>query len=237
MLGSIINAAAILIGACVGLMLRGGISQRFRDTVMQGLALCVLLIGIKGAIGTTDIMVVILCIAIGAVVGEGINIEKRLDSLGAHAQRIFARKSGEGDHSFAQGFVTTSLIYCVGAMAIVGSMDAGLKGDYATLIAKSGLDGISAVIFASSMGVGVALSGASVLLYQGAITLLSHYVAPYLSAAVIAEMSAVGGLLIIGLSLNMLGITKLKVGNLLPAVFLPPLILPLMQWITALIAR
>ncbi|MDR3052130.1 MAG: DUF554 domain-containing protein, partial [Oscillospiraceae bacterium] len=189
MIGSLINCAAILVGAGLGLLLRGGISQRFRDTVMQGVGLCVVLIGLRGALATADVMIPILCLVVGGLAGEAINIERRLQALGARAQRLFTRGRGE-DNRFAQGFVSASLMFCVGAMAIVGAMDSGLRGDHTTLIAKSGLDGISSVIFASTMGAGVALSGAAVLLYQGAIALLAQYLAPYLSADVIREMSA-----------------------------------------------
>ncbi len=232
MIGSLINCAAILVGSAIGLLLRGGISQRFRDTVMQGLALCVALIGMQGALRTVNVMVTILCMVIGGLIGEGINIERRLEQLGARAQRLFARRGGE-DHRFSQAFVTASLVYCVGAMAIVGALDSGLRGDHTTLIAKSALDGISAVIFASTLGAGVALSGLAVLLYQGAIALFAGQIAGVLTQDVIREMSAVGGLLIIGISINMLGIAKLRVGNLLPAIFLPAVCLPVM----ALIAK
>ena len=228
MIGSLINCAAILLGAGLGLLLRGGISQRFRDTLMQGLALCVLLIGVRGAIQTEDVMIPILCMVLGGLLGEGVNIERHLQRLGDGAQRLFARKGG--DSRFSQGFVTASLVYCVGAMAIVGALDSGLRGDHTTLIAKSALDGVSAVVFASTMGPGVALSGLAVLLYQGAIALLAQQVAPFLTPEVIREMSAVGGLLIIGISANMLGFIKLRIGNLLPAIFLPLVMLPLMRW-------
>jgi uncharacterized membrane protein YqgA involved in biofilm formation len=229
MIGSLINCAAVLVGAGVGLLLRGGIAQRFRDTLMQGLALCVLLIGVRGALGTADVMVPILCAVVGGLIGEWINIERRLQALGDRARKAFTR-GGDGQ-GFAEGFVTASLVYCVGAMAIVGALDSGLRGDHTTLIAKSMLDGITAIIFASTMGAGVMLSGLAVLIYQGAIALFAQQVAGWLTPEVIQEMSAVGGLLIIGIGVNMLGIAKLRVGNLLPAIFLPAAMLPLMRWV------
>lgn len=233
MIGSLINCVAILAGTAMGLLLRERISQRFRDTVMQGVTLCVLLIGIRGAIGTEDVTLLILCMVAGALMGEGINIEKRLQSLGDRAQRVFAGK-GTGDSRFSQAFVTSSLVYCVGAMAIVGALDSGLRGDHSTLIAKSALDGVSAIIFSSTLGPGVALSALAVLLYQGLIALFAQQVSGLLTPEVIREMSAVGGLLIIGLGTNMLGVTKLRIGNLLPAIFLPVAFLPLMHWVIQL---
>ena len=229
MIGSVINCGAILLGSCVGLLLRGGISQRFRDTVMQGLGLCVLLIGARGAMETQDVMIPILCIVVGGIIGEAIDIEKRLQTLGTRAQRLFTRNGGEGSR-FAEGFVTASLVYCIGAMAIVGALDSGLWNNHTTLIAKSALDGVSSIIFASTMGAGVALSGVAVLLYQGAITLFAGSIAGYLTEQVILEMSAVGGLLIIGIGINMLEIRKMRVGNLLPAIFLPIVFLPILRW-------
>jgi len=235
MIGSLINAAAILVGSGLGLSLRGGISQRFRDTLTQGLALCVMLIGSLGAIRTQDVMIPILCMVVGGLAGEAVNIEKRLQALGDSAQRLAARASRGGDAGgFSQGFVTASLVFCVGAMAIVGSLDSGLRGDHTTLIAKSALDGVTSIIFASTLGPGVALSALAVLLYQGAIALCAQQVAGLLTEPIILEMSAVGGLLIVGIGVNMLGLTKLRIGNLLPAIFLPPACIPLMNWISQL---
>jgi len=235
MIGSLINFAAILAGSTVGLLLRGGISQRFRDTLTQGLALCVILIGALGAIRTQDVMIPILCMVVGGLAGEAINIEKRLQALGDRAQRLVAHASRDGNAGgFSQGFVTASLVFCVGAMAIVGSLESGLRGDHTTLIAKSALDGVTSIIFASTMGPGVALSAIAVLLYQGAIALCAQQVAGLLTEGIILEMSAVGGLLIAGIGINMLGLAKLRIGNLLPAIFLPPACIPLMGWLAQL---
>ena len=234
MLGTLINVVAVLAGSAVGVALHGGLSQRFRDTIMQGLALCVVLIGAQGALGTTNSMIVIFSIVLGGVLGEAIDIEKRLDHVGQAAQRLFSR--GEGASStFAKGFVTASLVYCVGAMAIMGSLDSGLRGDHATLIAKSILDGVSAIVFASTLGPGVALSAVAVLIYQGAITLLAQFVAPFLTDALITEMSAVGGLLIIGIGVNMFDRIHIKVGNLLPAIFMPVIVMPFVNWLSSVV--
>lgn len=225
MIGTLINVATVLVGTGLGLLLHKGIPQRLRETVMQGLGLCVLLIGISGAIKTSDTMCVIISMVVGGLLGSAVNIEHRLDQLGAFAQRKLLK--GQEDSTFAKGFVTASLMFCVGAMAIVGAMDSGLRGDHATLIAKSALDGVSAIFFASTMGVGVGLSALVVLVYQGGIALLAGWIAPILTDPIINEMSAVGSLLIIGIGLNMLYDKHIAVGNLLPAIFVPMVYLPL----------
>lgn len=234
MLGTIINVAAVLAGSMLGVALHGGISQRFRDTIMQGLALCVVLIGAQSALGTSNSMIVIFSIVLGGLVGEAINVEKRLDHIGEAAQKIFSHGKA-GSSTFAQGFVTASLVYCVGAMAIMGSLDSGLRGDHATLIAKSILDGVSSIVFASTLGPGVALSALAVLVYQGAITLMAQFVAPFLTDALVAEMSAVGGLLIIGIGVNMFDRIHIKVGNLLPAIFAPIVVMPFVNWLSSVV--
>lgn len=230
MYGVLVNAAAVLVGGLIGLLLRGGISKRFQSIVSQGLALCVTLIGVLNAIKTSDMMCVIVSVIVGAVLGEALKIEQRLDRLGEAAQKRFA--SG-GDSRFSEGFVTATLLYCVGAMAVVGSLQAGLTGDASTLLAKSALDGVSSVIFVSAMGPGVILSLVPLTIYQGGIALAAGALGPVLSDAVIREMSAVGGLLIIGLGLNMLEAVKIRVrvANLLPAIFLPIAYLPLCAWL------
>lgn len=224
MIGTLINVAAILAGTALGLLLRKGIPERLRDTVMQGLGLCVLLIGASGALKTADTMCVIISIVVGGLLGSAVNIEHRLDQLGQYAERKLGGAGG-----FSNAFVTASLVYCVGAMAIVGAMDSGLRGDHATLIAKSALDGVSAIFFTSTMGAGVALSAAAVLIYQGAIALLATWIAPLLTDPIINEMSAVGGLLIIGIGLNMIYDKHISVGNLLPAIFVPMVYLPIVS--------
>ena len=185
-----------------------------------------ILIGLSGALKTGDTLCMIICMVAGALIGAAINIEKRLNDLGAFLERKVTRGTGETG-SVAKGFVTASLLFCVGAMAIVGAMDSGLRGDHSTLIAKSALDGISAIFFASSLGIGVGLSAFAVLIYQGAIALLAMWIEPLLTETVITEMSAVGGLLIAGIGLNMIYDKHIPVGNLLPAIFLPMLYIPL----------
>ncbi len=237
MIGTLINVAAILGGSAVGLALRRGMKQAMADTVMQGLGLCVILVGMKGALQTGNVLLVILSMAIGGVVGSLVDIESKMNRLGAYAQRKLegqrpvAPGAMEGEapqgSTFAKGFVTASLVFCVGAMAVVGALDSGIRGDHSTLIAKAALDCVAAMVFASTLGPGVMLSALPVLVYQGTISLLGNLVAPLLSQQVVLEMSAVGGLLIVGIGINMLLQKELKVGNLLPAIFVPLVYFPI----------
>jgi len=216
-LGTIVNFLAIVGGALVGLFLKGGIPEKVSNTVMQGIALCILYIGISGAFKVENMLVVIICMSIGAVIGEFADLDNLLKKLGDWLQSKFKNS----DSKISEGFVSASLLYCVGAMAIVGSLESGLQGKHDILFSKSILDGISAIIFSSTLGIGVMLSGISVLLYQGIITLCASFLSPVLSSAVISNMTACGSLIIVGLGLNILGVTKIKVANLLPAIFLP----------------
>lgn len=200
-------------------MAHGGINTRFREIVMQALGLAVLLIGVKGALQTDALLMVIASMVAGGLTGEALKIETRLESVGLLLERRLAAV-GRGQN-IARGFVLASLIFCVGAMAIVGSLESGLTGNHQTLYAKSMLDGIGALIFASTMGLGVLFAAVSVLVYQGTITLAAGLLKPFLTPAVISQMSAVGGLLIMSIGINLLEIGKIRVGNLLPAIFVP----------------
>ncbi len=217
MLGTIVNAVAIILGAILGNFLKGGFPERFKATLMQGISLAVILIGLSMALKTQNVMLVTLSIVIGGVIGELLCIEDWLSNLGLKLERRFGGDNG----NFAKAFVSTSLIYCVGAMAIMGSLESGLTGNHTTLFVKSVLDGVSSIVFASSMGIGVAFSALPVFLYQGSITLAASFVKPFLTDAIIREMTATGGLLIFGIGVNMLtgGKVQIKVGNLLPAIF------------------
>ena len=217
MIGTIVNTLAAVVGGLLGSLLKKGIPERFADLVQKGLALCVLYIGIKGSLAGTNTLVTILSLVLGAILGELLNIDGGIERLGAWAQS----KLSKGGSRLGEGFVTASLLFCVGSMSVVGSLQSGLTGNHETIFTKSMLDFVSAIILASSLGLGVCLSGAFVLVYQGAIVLLARWAAPILSDYVVAEMSCAGSLLIVALGLNMLGVTKLKVGNLLPAMFLP----------------
>lgn len=218
MLGTIVNALAIIGGSLFGFILKGGIPKKINETIIKGLALCILVIGISGAIKSQNMLVVICSIVIGALIGEAIDIDARLFKLGDSIESKLQGKGGK----ISEGFVTASLVYCVGAMAIVGSLNSGLKGDHSILFTKSVLDGISAIMFTSTLGIGVALSAIPVFLYQGIITIGASYLQGILTqTAIITEISAVGSVLIMGLGFNMLGLTKIKVANFLPAVIIP----------------
>lgn len=224
MLGTIVNAAAIIGGCLIGLIVKERLTEKISSTIMNGLALCILYIGISGALKGNDTLQIIICIAVGALIGEIIDIDKRLNDLGDMIEKkINSKKSSKSNEniSISEGFVTSSLLFCVGAMAVVGSLESGLQGNHTTLFAKSILDGISSIIFASSLGIGVMLSSIAVLVYQGSITLLAGGLSTVLNDTVISNMSAVGSLLIVGLGFNMLGVCKIKVANLLPAIFIP----------------
>jgi uncharacterized membrane protein YqgA involved in biofilm formation len=217
MLGTVVNSLAIIAGSLLGFLLKGGIPERVNETIMKGLSLCVLIIGISGAIKSNNMLLVICSVVIGGLIGEIIDIDKGLKKLGLF---IESKLSGRGG-KVSEGFITASLVYCVGAMAIVGSLESGLSGNHKTLFAKSMIDGISSIMFTSTLGIGVALSAVSVFIYQGIITLTASMLQGLLIPAVVAEISAVGSLLIVGLAFNMLEVSKIKVANLLPAVLIP----------------
>ncbi|HEY8363112.1 MAG TPA: DUF554 domain-containing protein [Tissierellaceae bacterium] len=217
MLGTIVNVIAILTGSLLGIIIKKGIKEEYKSTVMDGIGLAVVIIGIMGAIETNNIMLVIGSIVIGSLIGEAVDIENKLDKLGNSLQNKFSKDNS----NFSKGFVTASLVFCVGAMAIVGSLEAGIQGNYETLFAKSILDGISSLIFSSTLGIGVAFSALPVLIYQGGITLLANSVKGLLTAEVINEMSAVGSILIMAIGINILDLKKIKVGNMLPSIFIP----------------
>ena len=217
MLGTIVNCLAIAGGGLVGLLFKNGIPEKYNRTVMQAVSMSVILIGIKMALGSDDLLVIIGSMAIGSLIGEWIDIEAWLERLGKWLEGRLAGKS----NGFSTGFVTASLIFCVGSMAIVGSLESGLSGKHDVLFAKSTLDGITSLIFSSSLGMGVLFSALPVLVYQGTITLLAGFLKPLLVPVVVSQMSATGGLLIVGIGLNMIREKKIKVGNMLPAIFIP----------------
>lgn len=217
LLGSIANASAIIIGGVVGSIFKRGLSERFSSLIMSALGLFTLAIGMMFAIESKSIMVVVFSLVIGAIIGEWIDIDKRMNNLGDYIQDKLKSKEG----NFSQGFATATLLFCVGSLAIMGSLQSGLMNDHKILFTKAIVDGITSVVFASTLGIGVVLSFLPVFIYQGTITLLASVVAPYLSGAVITEMTATGGILLIGVGINILEIRKIKVSNMLPAIFLP----------------
>jgi len=215
-LGAMVNAAAILAGGSLGLLLKGKISKRVSENVIRAVGLCVVIIGLSGAL-EGDLMLLVVSLALGALTGELVNIDSGLNKLGAWIQRKLT-KGGENSN-FADGFVAATLLFCVGAMAIVGSIESGLRGDRSIIYTKSILDGVSAMIFASSFGFGVLLSALAVLLYQGGIEFFAGYLQNILTDGLITQISAVGSVMILGIGLNMALKTELKVANLLPGFF------------------
>lgn len=226
MFGVIVNAIAVILGSLIGLVCKKGIPEKYSDAIMKGIALCVLYIGFSGAMKGENTIIVILAMVLGAVIGTWIGIDELLNKAGNMLEKKFSR---DGKTSIAQGFVTASLLFCVGAMTIVGSLTAGLSGDYEMLFTKSVLDFISAIMLTVSLGIGVMFSSVFILVFQGAIALFAGIIAPVLSEAAINEIICSGSLLILGLGLNLLGITKLKVANYIPAMLLIPLLLWLIK--------
>ena len=227
MIATIINAGLILLGSILGLLFKNRISPRLVSGLTFALGLCVLGIGVTGMIGTGDTLCVIVCMVIGTLLGEAVDIEKRMEGLGELLRRRLIR--GEGNSRFVEGFVTASVLFCVGAMAINGAMAAGMNGDYAILISKSVIDGVMAITFAAALGVGVAFSALPILAYEGGLTLIFAAVGRAMDPEVVTEMSAVGSTISVGIGINMLGLSRerLRVGNMLPAIFLPLAYIPL----------
>lgn len=212
--GTLVNISAVVVGCLAGRWVGSYLSARMRQTMMTGLGLAVLLIGFQLALESNQVMIVIGSLILGGLIGEGLGIEKRLEDLGKQLQKRF---SGMG--TISEGFVTASLLYCVGAMAIMGALQDGMGGKPTILYAKAALDGVASIALTSTLGIGVIFSIVPLFLYQGSITLAAGMASSILTEPVVTEMNAVGGLLIIGIAIDLLGIKRLPVGNLLPAVF------------------
>lgn len=226
MTGTIINTLAIIVAGLIGLVFRKGIPPNISRTMQDGLGLLIVAIGIQFALKAESLAVVGVCLALGAVWGEGQRWEAHLETLGRKLEKIF----GGEDNLFVKGFVSATLLFCVGAMAIVGSLQDGLTHNYETLLVKSMLDGIFSMLFAASMGVGVLFSAIPVFLYQGAISLGAGFIKPLLTDPMLNNITALGGVLIIGIGTNALGITRIKVANLLPGLFLIPLVMAVIKY-------
>ncbi len=215
--GSIVNAIAIISGTLLGVAVK--FPERVSQTIMNALGLAVVIIGISMGLKSENILIPIAALVIGGIIGEIANIEGWITRLGQALQSyVKGRKDKVGGPDLTQGFLTATLVFCVGAMAVVGGLNSGLQGDHQVLYAKSMLDGICAIFFAASLGIGVGFSAIPVFLYQGGIALLATIIAPILSEPVIMELTATGGMLILGIGLNILGLTKIAVGNMLPAI-------------------
>ena len=222
-LGTIVNCITVALGSLIGLLFHKGIPQRISEQLMKALGLCTLFIGVQGAFKGENALVMILSMVLGVLAGELVDIDRHFTALMERIEAKFSKKR-EGKHSLAEGFISASLLFCIGSMTLVGAINAGVSGDQTMLYTKATLDLCSSIVFASTLGGGVLLSVAFVAVYQGGITLLAHFAAPLLQTGTINEMTCVGSLLIIGTGLNLLGITKLKLMNYLPAMFLPLLL-------------
>lgn len=233
LLGTLVNTCTVIAGALIGMLLKKGIPKRISDTVFCSLALVTIYIGISGSLTGKNTLIAVIVMVLGALMGEALDIDKRVNSIGKKLENKFDK--GNNSSTFAQGFTSACLLFCVGAMTIVGCLQAGIKGDNTILFTKSAMDFVSSMIFASTMGIGVLFSAVFVLVYQGLITLLAGVISPLLTDAVIAEMSCVGFIIIIGLGLNMLNVTKLKIMNLVPAIFLPIIFCPLYDWLASIL--
>ena len=234
MIAVFINMALVLVGSLLGLVLKNRFSEALGRAIRTGIGLCTLGIGLSSLLKTEDTLCVIVCMVVGILLGEWIDIERRMDAAGEFLKARLEK--GNSSSRFVEGFVTATILYCVGAMAINGSIEAGLHGDYSIIVSKSVMDGVTAISFAAAMGIGVAFSAIPIFIYQGGLTLLAQWVGPYLDQAVVNEMSAVGGALIVGISVNLLALReeKVKVGNMLPAIFLPIAYIPLANWLATL---
>lgn len=237
MIAVLVNTATVLLGSAIGLLFRNRIKERFTQAVLSALALVTILIGLDSALDTADILCVILCMAVGTLIGEWLKIDDRIEGAGEFLKSRLLR--GENtENRFTEGFVTACIVFCVGSMTIVGSLESGIHGNHSIIYAKSALDFVSSMMFAAVMGWGVPFAALFVLLFQGSLTLLAGALSPFLSTAVVTEMSAIGGTILVGMGINMLSVSpqRIRVANMLPAIFLPLAYLPLTEWIIALFA-
>lgn len=235
MIGTLINAGAVLVGTAAGTLLGSRLPERIRETVMHALGLITLLVGVSQGLQAFRpplseltrgaVLIVLGSVVVGGVIGEALGIERGLDRLGEALKARF----GRGQTRFTEGFVVASLVFCVGPLTIVGSIQDGLTGDYQLLAIKSMLDGFAALAFASALGWGVGFSVLVILVYQGGLSLSASAVAGAFSDSMIAAMSAVGGVLILGISLRLLDLRQIRVANLLPAVILAPAVVAVME--------
>jgi len=218
--GTIVNAGAILVGGLIGLAAAGRIPERVKTILMQALGLSTLIIGLQMALSAREVIPIVSSLLLGALTGELLRIEDGLERIGH-----WLKKRARSDSStFVTGFVTTSLLYCTGAMVVVGAIQDGTTGNATTLYIKAMLDGVASIAFASTLGIGVLFSAASVFLVQGSITLLSSNLAFLQQPTVLDSITSTGGLLIVAIAINLLNIAKIRIGNLLPALFYAVLI-------------
>jgi uncharacterized membrane protein YqgA involved in biofilm formation len=231
MTGTLINVAAILIGGTIGLFFGSHIPERFKNTVIAGMGIFTSALGMQMFLKTENSLIVLGALIIGALLGEWIGIEDGLETFGQMLEKRFSRDSETGSSSkFVRGFMVSSLLFCIGPIAIIGSIQDGLTGDYNLLAVKSTLDGFAAIAFSSTLGVGVLFSSLIILIYQGGVSLLANQLNAIVTDPMMAEMTATGGILLIGVGIsNLLEIKKIRVGNFLPALIAAPLIVWLLS--------
>ena len=218
LLGSLVNAGAILVGGLVGMFAGKLLPERLRTSVMAALSLMTIGIAVPGLLKSSNALIPIISMVIGTIIGELLNIDAAVNKLGENLQKRFSGSR------VTEGFVTGSLVFAIGALAVMGPLQSGLQHQHDLLFSKSVIDGVASIVFASTLGLGVALSGLMVFAVEGSIALLASVVEPYLGEAVVNEITFVGSLLIVGISLNLLGITKLRILNMVPAILLPILL-------------
>ncbi len=235
MIAALINAIEIVIGGTLGTLFRGRISDRFTNTLMAAMGLVIIGLGVQGAVCSNNTLCVVVSMALGAIIGELLHIDRFLDGVGDKAMNQFKDKKF-ADGQFSEGFINASVLFVTGAMAILGSIEAGINQNYSILITKTVIDTVVAVTMSSAMGVGVVFSFAPVLIWEGLLTLLAGAVSPLLGAEVITELSAVGGVVFIGMGINMTGITdrKINISNLIPALIIPIIYMPFSSWLGGL---
>ncbi|MEA4815592.1 putative membrane protein YdfK [bioreactor metagenome] len=223
MIGVIVNTITVLVGSTVGLIFKKGIPEKFTKAIMLGIGLCTIYIGIEGALKGENTLILIGSLVLGAIIGTYFDIDGKLNSLGTSIGNRF-KSSKNSSARIAEGFVTGSLLFCVGSMTIVGSLNSGLTGDNTMIFTKSMLDLFSSAILSVSLGIGVIFSAIFVFVFQGSLVLLAKLIAPVLTASAIAEMTCAGSVLIIALGLNLIGLMKIKVADYLPAIIIAPVL-------------
>ncbi|MBQ2866240.1 MAG: DUF554 domain-containing protein [Clostridia bacterium] len=229
MLGVIVNVITVIIGSCIGLLFKKGIPQRVSQAAMIGLGACTLYIGISGSLSGENVLILIASVVLGAITGTLLNIDGAINRMAQSVENRF-KKDGK-TVSLAEGLVSATLLFCVGSMTVTGSVQAGLTGDNSVLITKATLDLVSSMMLASSLGIGVLCSAVSVFVIQGGLVLLADLIAPFMSAGAINEMTCAGSLLIVMIGLNLMGITKIKVADFLPAIVFAPVIYNIVPYI------
>ena len=236
MIAVIVNTVTVLIGSITGLVFSEKINKKYTNALFVALALITVVIGVQSAVKTGDMLCVIVCLVLGTLIGEVLNIDDAIENVGDWLKKKTLRGRDKSENRFTEGFVSACILFCIGSMTIMGSIEAGVNHNYTLIFAKSALDLISSMVFAAAMGVGVVFAAAFVFVFQGTLTLLAVQLGNVLSETMVVEMSAVGGVILIGMAVNMLGIReeRIKIANMLPAIFLPIAYIPLSQWITGL---